>query len=260
MKILFVGDIFGRPGKNAASKFIPKIIEEQAVDFCIANGENAAGGFGLTRNTAGKIFTYGVNVITTGNHVWDRKEAETLLEESECIIRPANYPPGVPGIGYIAAHKDGKTIGVVNLMGRIFMNPVDCPFRAADKIIEHLRDKTKIIIVDFHAECTAEKIAMGWYLDGSVSAVLGTHTHVMTADEKILPKGTAYITDVGMTGPHDSIIGVRIEQSLARIIKQVPVRFSPAESGVKFSAVLLEIDDSSGKAISIKRIIKNNYD
>ena len=258
MKILFVGDIFGQPGKNVASKFIPRMIREHTIDFCIVNGENAAGGFGLTGNIARKFFSYGVDIITSGNHIWDRKETEELLIESDRILRPANYPPDVCGRGYTTIHKDGKTIGVINLIGRVFMQPVDCPFRTADKILERLKHETKVIIVDIHAESTSEKIALGWYLDGYVSAVLGTHTHVMTADERILPKGTAYISDVGMTGPHDSVIGVRIEQSLARLVKQMPVRFSPAEHGLKFSAVLLEIDDSSGRALSIERIFEDS--
>lgn len=254
-----MGDIFGRPGKIVASKFIPKIIEEQNIDFCIVNGENAAGGFGLTDNSAKKFFSYGVDIITSGNHIWDRREVDTLLDESDLILRPANYPLGVSGKGYTVVNKGGKKIGVVNLIGRIFMKPLDCPFRSADEIINHLRNETNIIIVDFHAECTSEKIALGWHLDGWVSAVIGTHTHVMTADERILPKGTAFICDVGMTGSHDSVIGVRTEQSIERLITQLPVRFSPAESGLKFSAVLIEVDDSSGKALSIKRIFEN-YD
>ena len=257
MNILFVGDIFGRPGRNAASRFIPKLIDERSVDFCIANGENAAGGFGLTVNIAHKLFNYGVDVITSGNHIWDRKEAESVLADSDRILRPANYPPGVPGSGSTYVNKNGVTVGVINLLGRIFMQPIDDPFRSADAIINNISSITDIIIVDFHAEVTSEKMAMGWYLDGRVSAVLGTHTHVMTADERILPKGTAFISDVGMTGPHDSIIGVHIEQSLERIRKQVPVRFSPAEDGLKFSAVLLDIDETTGKARSIERIFED---
>ena len=258
MKILFVGDIYGRPGKKVVSRFIPRYIEEKGVDFCIANGENAAGGFGLTSNIAGKYFSYGIDVITSGNHIWDLKETKTLLSESDFVLRPANYPHGVPGKGYTIFKKNGLSIGVLNLIGRIFMQPVDCPFNAADEIVASLGKETNIIIVDFHAEASSEKMALGWYLDGRVSAVLGTHTHVMTADERILPKGTAFISDVGMTGSHDSVIGVRIEQSLARIMTQLPVRFSPAEDGLRFSAVLLEIDDSSGRALSIERIFESD--
>jgi 2',3'-cyclic-nucleotide 2'-phosphodiesterase len=256
LKILFVGDIFGKPGKKVASEIIPKLMRERQIDFCIANGENAAGGFGLTELTAQKLFSYGVDVITSGNHIWDRKEIEQLLDQSEKILRPANYPPGVPGSGYTVCRKGELTIGVLNLLGRIFLPPVDCPFRTADAIIDQLRDVTNIIIVDFHAEGTSEKIALGWYLDGRVSAVLGTHTHVMTADERILPKGTAYITDAGMTGPHDSVIGVRIEQSLSRIMNQIPVRFAPAEENLRFNGVIVDINETSGQARSIERVVE----
>ncbi|MCE5251404.1 TIGR00282 family metallophosphoesterase [bacterium] len=259
MKILFVGDIFGKPGKYAASVFIPKIVGERGVDLCIANGENAAGGFGITDNIAQKMFSYGIDVITSGNHIWDRAEAHQILErESVRLLRPANYPPKVPGKGYtVVETKNGIKVGVLNLQGRIFMSPIDCPFRAADDILENLRLKTKVIIVDFHAEATSEKMALGWYLDGRVSAVLGTHTHVMTADERILPKGTAFISDVGMTGPHNSIIGVKIEQSLPRILRQIPTRFSPAEDGIMFSAVLVEINEKTGGALMIERIFEH---
>ncbi len=256
MKVLFVGDIYGNPGKLVASKCIPRFISEENVDFCIVNGENAAGGFGLTQNIAHKYFQYGVDIITSGNHIWDRREAYELLQKSDRILRPANYAPGVPGSGYTLYQKNGKIIGVINLLGRVFMQPVDCPFRVAQRIVEKLRQETQHIIVDFHAECTAEKIGMGYHLDGSVSAVVGTHTHVMTADERILPQGTAAITDVGMTGPHDSIIGVRIEESLSRLMTQMPVRFSPAEDDLRFSAVMLELDDSTGRALSISRIFE----
>ena len=259
MKILFVGDIFGKPGKWAASQVIPRIIDDYGIDFCIANGENAAGGFGLTENIAKRMFSYGIDVITSGNHIWDRQEVNQLLEkESTRILRPANYPPQVSGRGYTVLESgSGVKIGVVNLQGRIFMPPIDCPFRIADDIVERLKLKTRVIIVDFHAEATSEKNALGRYLDGKVSAVIGTHTHVMTADEKILPGGTAYITDVGMTGPHESIIGVKIEQSLQRIMKQVPHRFSPAESDVKLSAVIIEVNHKTGGALAIERIFES---
>lgn len=259
MKILFVGDVFGKPGKRAASQFIPKIREEQGIDFCIANGENAAGGFGLTDNIAKKMLAYGIDVITSGNHIWDRQEANRLLEEeSSRILRPANYPPKVPGVGYtVRETNNGVKVGVVNLQGRIFMPPIDCPFRTADDIINRIRQQVKVIIVDIHAEATSEKMALGWYLDGRVSAVLGTHTHVMTADERILPKGTAYISDVGMTGPYDSVIGVKVEQSLSRIMNQIPIRFTPAENGVMFSAVIVEINERTGGALHIERISEN---
>ncbi len=259
MKILFVGDVFGKPGKRAASQFIPKIRVEHGIDFCIANGENAAGGFGLTDNIAKKMLAYGIDVITSGNHIWDRQEASRLLEEeSSRILRPANYPPKVPGVGYtVRETNNGVKVGVVNLQGRIFMPPIDCPFRTADDIINRIRPQVKVIIVDIHAEATSEKMALGWYLDGRVSAVLGTHTHVMTADERILPKGTAYISDVGMTGPYDSVIGVKFEQSLSKIMNQIPIRFTPAEKGVMFSAVIVEINERTGGALYIERISEN---
>jgi len=257
VRILFVGDIFGRPGRTIASEFIPKVRRELDIDMCIVNGENSAGGYGITDNCIRKLKSYGTDVITTGNHVWDRPESDTLLDDNPWLLRPANYPPGVAGRGDTVFELDGgMKVGVVNLQGRIFMPPIDCPFRVADSIVERLREETNIIVVDFHAEATSEKMAIGWYLDGRVSAVLGTHTHVMTADEKILPKGTAFITDAGMTGPHKSIIGVRVDQSLKRIINQVPSRFSPASEDLVFSAVFLEIDESSGKALTIKRIVK----
>ena len=240
-----------------ASEFIPRLRREHKIDLCIANGENIAGGFGITENCANKLYSYGVDVITTGNHVWDRQETEMLLTENHRLLRPANYPPGVLGSGDVIVEAgNGCKVGVLNLQGRIFMPPIDCPFRTADRIIQRISGETSLIIVDFHAEATSEKMAMGWHLDGRVSAVLGTHTHVMTADEKILPGGTAYITDVGFTGPHKSIIGVRIEQSLKRIIRQIPTRFTPASEALMLSAVLLEIDDTSGKALSITRIIE----
>ena len=259
MKILFVGDIFGKPGKRVASEFIPRLIEERGIDFVVANGENSAGGFGITENIARRMFSYGIDVITSGNHIFDRQEATRLLEvESTRLLRPANYPPRVPGKGYtVVQSKSGIKVGVINLQGRIFMNPIDCPFQTADSILERIRQETRVILVDFHAEATSEKMGMGWHLDGRVSAVLGTHTHVMTADEKILPKGTAFISDVGMTGPHDSIIGVKIEQSLPRMLKQIPIRFSPAEGGVMFSAVIMEINEKTGGALSIERIFEH---
>ncbi|MDP2983062.1 MAG: TIGR00282 family metallophosphoesterase [Candidatus Latescibacter sp.] len=261
MKILFVGDIFGQPGKHAASRFIPQFVRERNIDFCVVNGENAAGGFGLTMNIADKLFAFGVNVITSGNHIFDRQEAYDFLPQSTAILRPANYPPSVPGRGYtIVKAKNGMKVGVLNLQGRIFMAPIDDPFRVADDIIDRLSEETRIILVDIHAEATSEKMALGWYLDGRVTAVIGTHTHVMTADERILPKGTAFITDVGMTGPHDSVIGVRIEQSLQKLMKQVPVRFSPAEKGIKFSAVIIEINDSTGKALAIERVFEDDVE
>ena len=259
MKILFVGDIFGQPGKHAASRFVPEYVKERGVDLVIANGENAAGGFGLTENIAGKLFSYGVDVITSGNHIFDRQEIITVLAGSPVILRPANYPRGVPGRGYTTIKaRNGMKVGVMNIQGRIFMPPIDSPFAVADEILERLMPETRIIIVDVHAEATSEKAALAYHLDGRVSAVIGTHTHVMTADERILPKGTAFITDAGMTGPHESVIGVRVEQSLHKIMTQMPVRFTPAERGIKFNAVLVEINPSTGKALAIERVVEND--
>jgi 2',3'-cyclic-nucleotide 2'-phosphodiesterase len=259
VRILFVGDIFGQPGKHAASRFVPEFIRERKIDLCVANGENAAGGFGLTGNIADKLFSYGIDVITSGNHIFDRQELHEVLARSTSILRPANYPPGVPGRGYtLIKARNGMKVAVVNLQGRIFMQPIDSPFAIADQILERIGQETRLIFVDMHAEATSEKLALAHWLDGRVSAVVGTHTHVMTADERILPRGTAFITDVGMTGPHESIIGVRIEQSLQKIVKQMPVRFSPAERGVKFSAVIVELNDSTGKALAIERIFESD--
>lgn len=261
MKILFVGDIFGKQGRMVAATYIPEIIKQRGIDFCIANGENTAGGYGITENCMRKLFSYGVDVITSGNHIWDRNEAESLLIENSTLLRPANYPTGVVGSGYVIAEsRSGIPVGVICLQGRIFMPPIDCPFKVADTILSTLRDEARVVFVDFHAEATSEKMALGWYLDGRVSAVVGTHTHVMTADEKVLPGGTAFISDVGMTGPHKSIIGVKVEQSLRRIIKQVPVRFSPASEWMRFSAVIVDIDEETGKARSIERIFREHSD
>ena len=238
-----------------AAGLVPQIIRERGIDFCVINGENSAGGFGITEASAGKLFSYGADVITTGNHVWDRQDTDTLLDSQSTILRPANYPPGVRGRGQVVAEsRDGLKVGVLNLQGRIFMSAIDCPFRTADRIVDEMRLETSIIFVDFHAEATSEKMALGRYLDGRVSAVVGTHTHVMTADETILKGGTAYLTDAGMTGPHESIIGVRVEQSMARIIKQIPVRFSPASNDLRLSGVIIEVNPSTGKAESIERL------
>jgi len=260
MRVLFVGDIFGKPGRSVASSLIPSMIRGKGMDFCIANGENLAGGFGITESCMNKLFSYGVDVITTGNHVWDRQEAENLLNDNSRLLRPANYPNGVSGNGdTVAEAAGGGKVGVINLQGRIFMPPIDCPFRTVERIIDRMKRETPVIFVDFHAEATSEKMALGWFLNGKVTAVLGTHTHVMTADERVLSGGTAFISDVGMTGPHDSIIGVRIDQSLRRIIKQIPTRFSPAEERLMFSAVVVEVDESTGRALSIERIFEH-YD
>jgi metallophosphoesterase (TIGR00282 family) len=255
LNILLISDIVGKPGRWAVSQILPELKRTHQIDFTIANVENAAGGFGLTKEIAQKIRHYGVDCLTSGNHIWDRKDIFPYLNESLRILRPANYPPDAPGRGAgIFDLTDGSKIGVLNIQGKVYIKEIDCPFRIADKEIERIKEKTKIIIVDLHAEATSEKIALGWYLDGKVSAVLGTHTHVQTADETILPGGTAYITDVGMTGAHDSVIGITKEDAIYRFLTQVPRRFTLAKNDIKFCGALVNIDPSSGKALSIERI------
>ena len=255
MKILFVADIYARTGRRVAAEYIPRLIREREVDFCIVNGENAAGGFGLTENIARKLHSYGADVITSGNHVWDRKEFAGYLDKSEHILRPLNYPPEVAGTGsLVRPSRQGTPVAVVNLQGRTHMPSIDCPFRLGRTAVERLKRETPVVFVDFHAEATAEKIAMGWHLDGLASAVIGTHTHVQTADERILPRGTAYLTDAGMTGPHDSVIGVRPPIAIQRFLTQVHVKFKPAEGNPKLCGALIDIDPSSGRASSLERL------
>ena len=255
MKILFVGDIVGKPGRRAIRELLPKIITDHDVDVVIANGENAAGGFGLTQDILEELYKDHINIITSGNHIWDKKGFEDFIGDYESLLRPANYPEITPGKGStLWARNAGGYIGVVNLMGRVYMPPVECPFRTIDREIEQLQSKTNIIIVDFHAEATSEKQALGWYLDGRVSAVLGTHTHVQTADERLLPKGTAYISDVGMTGPLDSVIGISIEDATRRFLTGIPYKFEVAKKNVSLQSVLVDVDDTTGKSVSIKRL------
>ncbi|HQE67654.1 MAG TPA: TIGR00282 family metallophosphoesterase, partial [Bacillota bacterium] len=218
MNILFIGDVVGRPGRNYLCTNLKRLVEENNIDFVIINGENSAGGVGITRSTYDELLGMGADIITLGNHSWAKKEVLEFIEDAERLIRPANYPEGTPGKGFRIAEKAGKRIAVINLSGRVFMDCIDCPFKAADKILNELKNEADVIIVDFHAEATSEKLAMGWYLDGRVHAVLGTHTHVQTSDERILPGGTAYITDVGMTGPIDSILGVEKETVIRKFI------------------------------------------
>ena len=255
MKILFVGDIFGKPGRDIARRGIPVLVEQRGIDFVIANVENSAAGFGVTGDIAETILSYGVDAMTSGNHVWDKKEVLEYIPRQAKLLRPANFPAGVPGRGsYLGRTRSGDPIGVLNLMGRVFMTPIDDPFAVALREIEVLRAKTRVILVDFHAEATSEKLAMGWHLDGRVTAVVGTHTHVQTADERILPKGTAYQTDVGMTGPHDSIIGVNIEAALGRFLTGMPARFESATGPGRLNAVEITADASTGKATRIERL------
>lgn len=255
MRILFIGDIFGKPGREAARRAIPALVEQREIDLVIANVENAAAGFGVTGDIAETILSYGVDVMTTGNHVWDKKEVLEYLPKQPKLLRPANYPTGVPGRGsYVARTRTGEPVGVINVMGRVFMTPLDDPFAVVLREIESIRAKARVIIVDFHAEATSEKVSMGWHLDGRVTAIVGTHTHVQTADDRLLPKGTAYITDVGMTGPHDSIIGVTVEAALGRFLNSMPVKFEPATGPARLNAVIVTADPATGKAIALERL------
>lgn len=254
MKILFIGDIVGSPGREAIYELIPRIKEKEKVDFIIANAENAAGGSGLTPKLTEELLSYGINVLTSGDHIWKKKEIVEKLDEEDRLLRPANYPEGVPGRGWGVYTLKGIKVGVINLVGRVFMESVECPFRVGRAIVEEVRAQTPNIIIDIHAEATSEKIALAWYFDGIVSAVLGTHTHVQTADERIYPKGTAYISDVGMTGPHDSVIGRKVEQILTRFITQLPTRFEMAEENIQLNGAIVTIDEKTGKATDIKRV------
>ncbi len=255
MKILFIGDIIGKPGRRAVRELLPKIVGDHDIDMVIANGENAAGGFGLTRDVVEELYKNHIDVITSGNHIWDKKETGDFIDEYGALLRPANYPPSAPGKGtFIFSTAGGKEVGVLNLMGRVFMPPLDDPFRTAEAEIEKLKSRTPIIIVDMHAEATSEKEALGWFLDGKVSAVLGTHTHVQTADERVLPGGTSYISDVGMTGPFDSIIGVAIEDAMHRFLTGIPHKFEVAKKNVWLQSVLVDIDEATGKSRGIERL------
>ncbi|MCL6636216.1 MAG: TIGR00282 family metallophosphoesterase, partial [Peptococcaceae bacterium] len=255
MRILMVGDVVGRPGRKAIKENVPDLVRSQQIDLTVVNGENAAGGKGITREIAREILAAGADIITMGNHVWQQKEALTLLVREERIVRPANYPPGVPGNGLaVLKTRSGVPVAVLNLAGRVFMEALDCPFRKADQLLAALAPEVRVILLDFHAEASSEKIAMGWYLDGRVSAVCGTHTHVQTADERILPGGTAYITDVGMTGPVDSIIGVEKEAVLEKFLTGIPRRFEVATGPYQLNAVILDIDENTGRARSIQRV------
>jgi len=250
MLILAIGDVIGRPGRRAVSRLLPAISQKYGVDLVIANVENAAGGIGVTSNTARELLMAGVHVLTSGNHIWAEREIIPYLDDEMPILRPLNYPPGVPGRGYLVSGQ----VMVVNLIGRTFMGNFDCPFRAMDRLLDWVKPKPPVIIVDFHAEATSEKVALGRYLDGRVSAVLGTHTHVGTIDARLLPQGTAYVTDIGMTGPIDSIIGDDIEAVTHRFLTMIPHRLSVGKGKVVFNAVLVRVDEAGGRAVSIDRI------
>ncbi len=252
MRILLIGDIIGRPGRQAVEQFLPALHRQYELDMIIANAENAAGGFGLTSSIAQELFSDGVDVLTSGNHIWAQSEIIPHLDSEIPILRPLNYPPGVPGRGYLIS----RQVMVVNLIGRTFMRELDCPFQAMDRLLNGPNQKPPVIIVDFHAEATSEKMAMGRYLDGRVSAVLGTHTHVGTIDAQILPQGTAYVTDIGMTGPTDSIIGDKIDSVLQRFLTGMPHRLSVGEGKPVLNAIMVETNEKSGKATKIERICR----
>jgi metallophosphoesterase (TIGR00282 family) len=255
VKILFIGDIVGSPGRRIVQERLADILHQYEVDLCIANGENSASGFGITPRIAEGLLSEGVEVITGGNHIWDRKEIIPFMPGEPRLIRPANFPAGSPGCGlYVGRSRNGVDYAVLDLQGRTYMTPLDDPFRTATAELAKIPPGVKVIVVDMHAEATSEKQAMGWYLDGKVSAVLGTHTHVPTADEHVLPHGTAYITDVGMTGPHDSVIGMEKGPIIQRFLDAMPARFNVAEGDIQMNSVLLDIDESTGRALSIGRL------
>ena len=258
MKVLFIGDIVGEPGREAIKALLPGLVKKNGINCVIANAENSAGGSGITPPIAKELKSYNIDIITSGDHIWKRREIIEILDKEQTILRPLNYPKETPGFGSVIVEVPGHAvkIGVVNLVGRVFMEAVECPFRTSREEIGRMRKITPNIFVDIHAEATSEKIALGWYLDGLVTAVMGTHTHVQTADEKILPEGSAYITDVGMTGPFDSVIGRRKEQILTRFITQMPARFQMADADIWLNAVVIDFDEKTGKASFIERIQK----
>jgi metallophosphoesterase (TIGR00282 family) len=254
MNILMVGDVFGEPGRAALARLLPRLRQEHAIDFCVVNVENAAGGFGVTPPMARLFLEQGADVLTSGNHIWDKKEIVEYIAKENLLLRPANFPAGTPGAGSITVKCGPHKIAVLNLMGRVFMLPIDCPFRKADEVVPELRKDTPIILVDMHCEATSESQAMGWYLDGRVSAVVGTHRHVQTADERVLPGGTAYITDLGMTGPTDGVIGVDRDLILQKFLSQMPVRFEPAKGPAALHGVVIVVDPDTGRASDIRRL------
>lgn len=255
MRVLFLGDIVGRPGREILNRILKNFRQENNVDLVIANGENAAGGSGLTPRITEQLLGYGIDVLTSGDHIWNKKEIYEYLNSTDSLIRPANYPKGAPGRGAAILEVQGiGKVGVVNLLGRVFMDALECPFKRGKEEIDKVRRVTPNIIVDIHAEATSEKVALGWYLDGLASAVVGTHTHIQTADEKILPEGTAYISDCGMTGPYDSVIGREKKNIIERFITQLPTKFEMASQDIQMHGVIVDIDEKTGKATAIKRV------
>ncbi len=254
LTIICVGDVFGEPGRRAVQMLLPKLKKQHEADLAVVNVENSASGFGVTPLIARTFLEQGVDVMTSGNHIWDKKEIIEYIGKENLLLRPANYPPGTPGAGSIVVKAGPHKVAVLNLMGRVFLPQLDCPFRKADEELERLRAETSIIVVDMHAEATSESQAMGWHLDGRVSVVVGTHRHVQTADERLLPKGTAYITDLGLTGPTDSVIGVEPELALARFISGMPNRFEPAKGPAMLQGVVVRIDPETGRGLSIERL------
>ena len=255
MRIAMVGDVIGRPGRTAFAKYTAQLRKEKKIDIVVVNGENSAGGKGVTRTSLDELLHAGADVVTSGNHIWDKKDVLEFIDQEPFLIRPANYPDGTPGKGWCVYPWRAKNIGVLNLSGRAFMPPMDCPFQKVEDILAEMKDECDIILLDFHAETTSEKMAMGWYLDGRVNAVVGTHTHIQTADERILPNGTAYITDLGMVGPWDSVLGVKTDIIIQKFTTGMPVRFDLAAGPNVYSAVILDIDEASNKTVGIERIL-----
>ncbi|MDP8200902.1 MAG: TIGR00282 family metallophosphoesterase [Candidatus Tenebribacter burtonii] len=256
MNILFFGDIFGSPGRNLIKKYLPELRRKFKIDFCIANGENTAHGKGITEKTATELFNCGIDCFTSGNHIWDKKESIDYLKREPRILKPLNYHKDAIGATLYIANVGKSKLAVVNLIGQVYMNPIDSPFIALDNILPEIKEATNNIFVDFHAEATAEKRALAFYFDGRISAMVGTHTHIQTADEEILPNNTAYITDVGMTGPHDSCIGIDKDIVIKKMISSMPQQFKPAEGGLQINAVVIEIDENTGNAVKIQRIMR----
>ncbi len=260
MNFLIVGDVCGRPGRETFRRYVSQLRKQYNIDVVVVNGENIAGGRGISRKTLDELYCGGADIVTSGNHIWDQREISSFIDDEPFLIRPANYPEGAPGKGYCIYPFKAKNIGVINVSGRTFMPPMDCPFQKVDKILKDIKEKCDIILLDMHAEATSEKIAMGFYLDGKITCVVGTHTHVQTADNRLLPKGTAYITDLGMVGPYNSSLGVNVNNAIEKFITCRPVRFEIAGGANVFSAVVLNVDDNTNKAVSLKRILIEEAD